>query len=96
MDLSKYPQELVDRATTQANILLIDAILKRISENHPEVVRLIADEALSNVAPAKSFEGETSVADLTKILIEGRAQMLIDELTPKSSLDGTFQRGVNR
>ncbi|OXJ20271.1 hypothetical protein [Burkholderia sp. AU6039] len=94
MDLSKYPKDVVDRAITEANSLLIDAILKRISENRPEVVRLVADEALSNVAQATSFEGETSVEDLTKIVIEGRAQMLIDELTPKSSLGGGFPSTV--
>ncbi|MGU2444421.1 hypothetical protein ACTXHA_28810 [Burkholderia cenocepacia] len=96
MDLSKYPAEVVDRAITQANTLLIDAILKHVSGNNPEVIKLIADEALSNVVQATSFENETSVEDLTKIVIAGRAQMLINEITPKSSLDGGFQRTVNR
>lgn len=80
MDLSKYSADVADRAITQSNTLLIDAILKHIARSDPEVLSAIIDDALSNVATATSFEAETSVEDLTRILIEGRGKMVISEI----------------
>ncbi|VWC05313.1 hypothetical protein BLA23254_05010 [Burkholderia lata] len=96
MDTSKYPQDLLERAAAYADDALLTAILKHISENRPEIVQLIVEDAISRVPPGEEFEGEKSFNALARELLQDRMNRVVKELTPPSNIESGFPRTVKK
>jgi hypothetical protein len=85
---------LPESAKKTADGALLDALLKRVSEGHPEIIREIMNDALNRIPPSKEYEGETSISTAAKQVVTKRYENLITELTPKGRLSGGFQNKV--
>lgn len=89
---NNVPQEILDYALRVADSALLTAILRRVSESNPEIAKTIFTDALSLISDEQKFEGEETIAQVARHVLNNKLAVLLKEIQPASQ--GGFQTQV--